>query len=67
MIKMDIDRICAATLLGRFGPGLIPARSGDDINGATAAGTGATGKAAATLWDVAVWTTATTGSSKGKR
>ncbi len=61
MRQDDIDRICAETLAGRFGPSLISPRQ---INEFTCPS--AMVDAAATLRNAAIWTSARTGIEQGK-
>ncbi|HCQ67027.1 MAG TPA: hypothetical protein DIU07_18605 [Rhodobacteraceae bacterium] len=62
MRKHDIDRICAATLQGRFGPSLVSPRMIDDLICASTA----TDDVAATIRNAAVWTSARSGTEQGK-
>ncbi|MCB1354996.1 MAG: hypothetical protein KDK53_00340 [Maritimibacter sp.] len=57
----EIDRICSATLQGRFGPGLMSPKAVYEFTRASSASRGAT----ITIRDGAVWTTAVPASSKG--
>ena len=63
MFRNDIERICAETLLGRFGPSLISPRKKDDLVCASALTVADT---AATFRNAAVWTTARSGFEQGK-
>lgn len=61
MRKLDIDRICAATFAGRFGVRLISPSRLDDFTCASVPADGA-----ATTRNVAVWTSARSGTEQGK-
>ena len=61
MFKDDVDRICAETLAGRFGPRLISPRQINEFMCPSAPVDGA-----ATLRNAAVWTSARSGTEQGK-
>lgn len=63
MRTSEIDRICSATLQGRFGPSLISPREIDQYTGASDPSHGAF----VTIRNAAVWTTARAGTEQGKR
>ena len=61
MRQEDIDRICAETLRGRFGPRLVSPTEIEDLICPPAHAGGA-----ATIRDAAIWTSARTGNEQGK-
>jgi len=61
MHRKDIDRICAETLAGRFGPSLISPRNINEFMCPSAQV-----DVAATIRNAAVWTSARSGSEQGK-
>lgn len=62
MLKPDIDRICAETLRGRFGPSLHFALAPDVLSYPSTRVV----DAAATFRNAAVWTSARSGFEQGK-
>ena len=62
MCKIDIDRICIATLLGRFGPRVMSPRAIQEFTCASSRSR----DAIVTIRDAAVWTTARSGIEQGK-
>ena len=61
MPKPDIDRICAETLRGRFGPRLLSPRQVSDFTWLSTPV-----DAAVTIRNAAIWTSARSGIEQGK-